>query len=110
MVSGWESKIKKLRTFRMINWSEIVIRSDMDSHYTARYDNDTSVPGERHEAHTGTDPNFRRAGLRILSELFLRRRSRGPAQRSRQHSQDRPPGGLAREDRRAAYRIRRAYL
>src|SRR3974390_1213615 len=53
---------------------------------------------------------LRRARLRLLSELLLGRRDRASARRGRQHPQARPAGGLAREKRRAAHRLRRAHV
>ncbi len=49
-------------------------------------------------------------GYVFLPELLRRRRSRADALGGRGHPQGRPPGGLAREDRRAAHRVRRAHL
>ena len=54
--------------------------------------------------------SLRRPGLRLPAELLLRGGDRAAAHRGRADPQGRPPGGLAREDRRAAHRLRRAHL
>ena len=57
-----------------------------------------------------TTQSLRRAGLRLPAELLLGGGDRAASHRGRADPQGRPPGGLAREDRRAAHRLRRAHL
>ena len=66
--------------------------------------------GEHHEAHRRPTQSLRPAGLHLHAQLLLRGRDRDAAHRGRADPQGRPAGGLAREDRRAAHRVRRAHL
>src|ERR1043166_9388939 len=65
---------------------------------------------ERDEAHDPANRRLRPARLSVLPQLLRRGGSRAAARGGREHTQDRAPGSMAREIRRAAYRVCLPYL
>src|SRR5687768_15762857 len=69
-----------------------------------------ALQGGNHAPFSRTARRVRRTGLRLPARLLLRGRGGGPQDRGRGHLREQPPGGLAREVGRAAYRLRGPYL
>src|SRR5262245_4366880 len=63
----------------------------------------SALPGGHHEVDRTPASRLRRAGLSVHARLLCRRGSRDAAHRGRDHSGAGAPGGLAREDGRAAH-------